>query len=547
MFVIQHSMEKIIEVVPNFSTSDPLVIKKIASAIKSVPNTRLLNVEPDIDYNRVVVTFVGDPNSVGEAAFQAIKMASKEIDMSLHHGEHPRIGATDVCPFVPVKDVNEEVCINIAKEVAKRVAAELQIPTYLYAKAATSPQRVKLSDIRSGEYEGLEEKLKNPDWAPDYGEPKFNKKSGATVIGVRDFLIAYNVNLDTQNVDISKKIGGLVRESGRFVEQNGEKVRVPGLLKGIQGMGVALERPERKLTQVSMNVLNFKEQTKMHEAFEEVKKQAEKLGVNVTGSEIVGLVPLDAILFAGRFYAPEEEDEEKLIEIAVKKLGLNDLDPFYPNKKIIELIINSNFLIDLTLSEFLANLSSSSPTPGGGSVAALGGALASSLMTMVSNLTIGREKYAQVENEIKYIKTNLEKISSEINELIDEDTFAFNKVMSAYKVPKTETEQRQKAIEKASIYASEIPLRVAELSKKLLDSAIILAEKGNKNAISDVGVAVLFASSTIKGALMNVKINLFGIKDQNQINQFREKIQEIEKDLDSQVNQILSLVEKEFS
>ena len=332
-------MDKIIECVPNFSTSDPAVIEEIKKAINNVPNVRLLNVEPDSDYNRVVVTFVGTLESVSEAAFEAISKGTELINMETHKGEHPRLGAIDVCPVVPVKGATTDECVMIAHALGERVAKELQVPIYFYGKAASSEERVKLSNIRKGEYEGLAEKIVLPEWKPDAGEAEFNGKSGAFVIGVRDFLIAYNVNLDTEDVEKTKEIGGIVRESGYWVEKDGERVREPGLLKGIQGMGVSLDRPGRKLTQVSMNVVNYKKTTKPHEVYEEIKKLAVERGANVTGSEIVGLIPLEAILEAGKFYASEEENQEKLIKIAIEKLGLSDLDEFKAEEKIIELMI----------------------------------------------------------------------------------------------------------------------------------------------------------------------------------------------------------------
>jgi len=332
-------MDKIIECVPNFSTSDPTVIKAITDAIEAIYDIKLLNVDPDVDYNRVVITFVGTPESVGEAAFQGIVKATDLIDMKEHKGEHPRIGATDVCPFVPIKGVTDEECIQIARQLAEKVANELKVPTYLYAKAATSEERVRLPNIRKGEYEGLREKIVDPKWKPDFGEPIFNERSGAYVIGARDFLIAYNVNIDSEDVEIATAIGRTVRESGWWVEKDGQKVREPGLFEGIQGMGVTLERPDRKLTQVSMNVMNYRELTKPHEVFEEIKRLATEKGVSVTGSEIVGLIPLEAILMTGKYYATNEEDEGQLIKIAIDNLGLSDLDEFIPEQKIIELMI----------------------------------------------------------------------------------------------------------------------------------------------------------------------------------------------------------------
>lgn len=332
-------MEKIVECVPNFSTANPNVIKEITDAISAVSGVQLLNVEPDADYNRTVVTFVGLPEKIGEAAFQGFVQAAELIDMRSHKGEHPRLGAIDVCPFVPVKGVTDDDCIQIAQQLASRVAQELNIPVYLYGKATTKEEREKLPNIRKGEYEGLPKKIVDPEWKPDFGEPVFNERSGASVIGVRDFLIAYNVNIDSEDDTAAVEIGRIVRESGWWVVKDGEKVREPGLFKGIQGMGVSLERPDRKLTQVSMNIMNYKHETKPHEVFEEIKKLASEKGVNVTGSEIVGLIPLEAILMAGKYYTPNEDSQDQLIQIAIDNLGLSDLDEFVPEHKIIELMI----------------------------------------------------------------------------------------------------------------------------------------------------------------------------------------------------------------
>lgn len=539
-------MEKIVESVPNFSTSDPKVIREISSAIKSVKGIRLLNLEPDSDYNRTVVTFVGSPEKVGEAAFRAIAKAGELIDMTIHKGEHPRMGATDVCPFIPVKEVSDEECIAIANTVAKRVAEELNIPTYLYGRAAREEKREKLSDIRKGEYEGFRAKILDPEWKPDYGKPVYNEKSGATTIGVRGFLIAYNVNIDAEDVAIAREIGGLIRESGRWVEENGQRIRVPGKLKGIQGMGVTLEKDGRKLTQVSMNVVDFQQFTKMHIAFEEVKKLAEQMGASVTGSEIVGLVPLQAIIEAGKYYAPGENDDSVLIQTAIERLGLSDLDEFIPKKKIIELMITENKLTDLSVESFLNELASDSPTPGGGSVAALGGALSAALTSMVSNLTIGKKKFEKVENEMRSIQLEAQSIYENLQDMIDEDAEAFNRVMAAYGTPKDDPTRSQN-IQQSMIYAAEVPAKVASTIFDLLDLTYEVASKGNPNAITDAGVAALFADAAIRGALYNVRINLLSIKDPNIKSKIQNRIDNIMKELDQKKNRVIELVEKEFS
>jgi glutamate formiminotransferase/formiminotetrahydrofolate cyclodeaminase len=539
-------MEKIVECVPNFSTSDPGIIKQITNAIKQVANTRLLNVEPDADYNRVVVTFVTTPKSAVEAAFAGIAKATELIDMQSHKGEHPRMGATDVTPFIPVKGISDEECITIAKNLAKKIADELNVPTYLYGKAASNDERIKLSNIRKGQYEGLAEKIIQPEWKPDYGNPGFNSKSGAYVIGVRDFLIAYNINLKAEEVSIAKEVAELIRETGRLVEKDGEKVRVPGMLKGVQGMGFPLEREGRKLTQVSMNVVDFKNQSKPHEAFEAAKKLAEERGTTVTGSEIVGLVPLEAILDAGKFYLPNETNQDKLITIAIEKLGLSDLDDFNPKRKIIELMIQEEFLFDLPISEFIEELASSKPAPGGGSVAALGGALAASLTTMVANLSVGKEKYADVEDTMMEIIAKSITMTKQFGNAIDDDSDAFNQVMNAFRIPK-ENPSRPTAIQGAFVKAAEVPLNVASMAYNLFDLIHTVADKGNKNTITDAGVAALFAEATVRGALFNVQINLISIKDEELKSSISKKINSILSDVSVKRDRILEIVNQEIS
>ncbi|MHA2028726.1 MAG: glutamate formimidoyltransferase [Candidatus Kariarchaeaceae archaeon] len=540
-------MDKIVECVPNFSTADPDVIKQISKAIKSVKGVKLLNVEPDPDYNRVVVTFVGSPDTVGEGAFQALAKATELIDMQSHKGEHPRLGSCDVTPFIPVKDVSIEDCVTIAKTLAQRVALDLKVPTYLYGSAATQNERKLLSNIRKGQYEGLSDKIVQPEWTPDYGEPIFVPKSGAYVIGVRDFLIAYNVNLDSQDNSVAKEVGELVRESGRLVEKDGEKVRIPGALKGIQGMGFPLERGSRKLTQVSMNVQDFRNKTKPHEAFELVKKLSEERGVEVSGSEIVGLIPKQAVIEAGKYYLPDETNETKLIDTAISKMGFSDLEPFVPEKKIIELMIDSENLIDLTVEEFIDSVASNKPAPGGGSVSALGGAFASALGAMVANLSIGKEKYQESENELQEAFNKLNDFTVRLKNAIDEDTLAFNSLMKAFRLPKDDPDYRKMKIQKAIEYATKIPLSVAEDVYDSLQYIKLVAEKGNKNAITDAGVAILFADAAIKGAILNVKINLLSINDPGVKGLVEQRISKIQKNLKLRKGEILDLVDKELS
>lgn len=539
-------MDRIVECVPNFSTADPVVIKEITNAIKSVTGIKLLNVEPDPDYNRVVVTLVGTPKNVGEGAFQALATATKLIDMQVHKGEHPRLGACDVTPFIPVKDVSIAECVQIAKILAERVATELGVPTYLYGEAATSDDRKLLSNIRKGQYEGISEKITQTEWKPDFGEAEFVAKSGAYVIGVRDFLIAYNVNLDSADNKVAKEVGELVRESGKLIEKDGEKVRVPGQLKGIQGMGFPLERDGRKLTQVSMNVQDFRNKAKPHEAFELVKKLSEERGVKVTGSEVVGLIPLEAVIEAGKFYLPDETNEDKLVDKAIEKMGFSDLEPFIPAKKIIELMIGTENLIDLTVDQFVDDVSSKKPAPGGGSVSAVGGAFAAALGAMVANLSIGKEKYQEAEFELIEALNSLEAIKMRLKGYVDEDTNAFNTLMKAFRIPKDDEEYRKKKIQDASKYATQIPLDVALDSFEALAHIKVVAEKGNKNAITDAGVAALFAEAAVRGALLNVKINLLSIKDDAFKELVSSKMQQLETNVDSRKNAILNIVNQEL-
>jgi len=541
-------MDRIVECVPNFSTADPVVVKEISKGIKSVKGVKLLNVEPDPDYNRTVVTFVGSPDDVGEGAFQALAKATEIIDMQTHKGEHPRLGACDVTPFIPVKDVSIDECVQIAKKLAKRVADELGVPTYLYGNAATSEDRKLLSRIRKGQYEGLAEKIVQPEWKPDYGEAKFVPKSGAYVIGVRDFLIAYNVNLDSEDNAVAKEVGELVRESGRLVDKDGEKIRIPGALKGIQGMGFPLERDGRKLTQVSMNVQDFRNKTKLHEAFELVKKLSEEREVKVTGSEVVGLIPKQAVLEAGQFYQPDETNESKLIDIAIEKMGFSDLERFIPEKKIIELMIDQGEnLVDMTVEEFVEGVSSSKPAPGGGSVSALGGAFATALGLMVANLSIGKDKYQDVEEDLKLAMDKLNSLNARLLEAVDEDTNAFNSLMKAFRIPKDDPEYRSSKIQQATEYATKIPLLVAENLYESLEYIKIVAEKGNKNAITDAGVAVLFADAAIRGALLNVKINLLSLKDPGVKGLVQQRASRIQSNLKKKKGEILDIIDKEIS
>jgi glutamate formiminotransferase / formiminotetrahydrofolate cyclodeaminase len=523
---------KLIECVPNFSEGRDLQkIKAITDAIESVKGARLLDVDPGADTNRTVVTFVADPEAVVEAAFLAIKKAAELIDMRQHSGAHARMGATDVCPFIPVAGVTVEECIALAEKLAERVADELSIPVYLYEDAAREEKRRNLATIRQGEYEGLSDKLKDPDWKPDFGEAVFNTKSGATVIGVREFLIAYNVNLNTRDRKLAHDIALTIREQGRLKrdatgavikDEAGNKLREPGLLKNCKAVGWYID--SYQCAQVSINLTNFNV-TNVHHAFEAVSAEAQKRGLRVTGSELVGLIPLKAIKEAGAFYlerqgkSPGVPDEE-LLRIAVQSLGLAELSPFKPEEKIIDYMVapkDAAPLVKMTLREFANELSVDSPAPGGGSVSAVSGALAAGLASMVAHLTIGKKGYESQQETMLKLPVKAQALKDALLKLIDDDTAAFNQVMAAMKLPKKSDEQkaaRAEALELATQQAIRVPLTVAELSLEAMKLCEIVARDGNKNSLSDAGVGALQALAALEGAIMNVLINLPGVTDE---------------------------------
>ena len=521
---------KLVECVPNFSEGrDREKINTITKEIESTPQVTLLDVDPGESTNRTVVTFIGTPEGVKQAAFKAIKKASEILDMTKHKGAHSRIGATDVCPFVPVSGVTMEDCVKLARELGEKIAKELDIPVYLYEEAAQKPERKNLATIREGEYEGLAEKLKDPEWAPDYGKPVFNPKSGATVIGAREFLIAYNINFNTKDRRLAHEIALNIRERGRakrdkegkiIRDDDGKAIKVPGKFKDIKAVGWYVE--DYGIAQLSINFTNYKI-SPPHIVFDEVIKEAQKLGLRVTGSELVGLIPKEALLMAGRHYLQKQRrnpgvPEEELIRTAALSLGLNDVAPFDPAKKIIEYQFKEveNSLLDLNLREFANELSIDSPAPGGGSTAALSGALSAALSSMVANLTTGKTGYENVQKDVIKIATTAQVLKDEFLRAVDLDTLAFNKVMDAMKMAKKTDEQkkeRDKAIEEASKEATLVPLGVLEKSIEALKLAKEIALKGNKNSLSDAGVAGLMAQAAAEGACYNVKINLPGLED----------------------------------
>jgi glutamate formiminotransferase/formiminotetrahydrofolate cyclodeaminase len=523
-------MMKLVECVPNFSEGRDLGrIELITNEIGATDGVTLLDVDPGKDTNRTVVTFVGTPEGAVEAAFRAIAKAAEVIDMSQHKGAHARMGATDVCPFVPVSGLDMDDCAELARKLGRRVGDELGIPVYLYEYAASKPERRSLPNVRAGEYEGLAQKLKDPEWKPDFGPAEFKPGPGATVIGAREFLIAYNVNLNTRNTKIAKEIAFAIREKGRIKrdtsrkimrDEDGKAVRTPGKFKECKAVGWYMEDFGR--AQVSINLTNYKI-TPPHLVFDECSRLAEGLGARVTGSELVGLIPLEAMLMAGRYYLKKQGrtrgvPEEELIHIAVLSMGLSDLYPFEKEKKIIEYQVRKGeSLTGMTLNGFTDLLSTDAPAPGGGSVAALCGALSGALSSMVAALTHGKKGYEAAFDEADEIGVEGQRLKDEFLADVDRDTEAFNRVMAAMRMPKkTDKDKaaREAAMEKASKEATLVPLNVLRRTWEAAVLARRIAEKGNKNSVSDAGVAALAARTAAEGAYLNVAINLPGIADE---------------------------------
>ena len=519
---------KLIECVPNFSEGrNEDIINQITSEIKSVSNVKLLDVDPGKDTNRTVVTFAGNPDDVIEAAFLAISKASELIDMSKHEGAHPRMGATDVCPLIPIKGVSVDECIEYSHKLAKKVAQKLKIPIFMYEKSASSKSRQNLAKIRQGEYEGMSDKLKMKDWKPDYGPDELHIKSGVTAIGVREFLIAYNINLNTSDKKLASDIALDIREAGRakrdengkiIRDKDGVMVKVPGTLKSVKAVGWFLD--EYNVAQVSMNLIDYKT-TSVHRVFEEVRKQAQKRGLRVTGSELVGLIPLDSLLEAGRYYLQEQNKtsgvpDSQLIHIAVKSMGLDEMYPFNNDEKIIDYMIDdSGKLINKTISNFADEVSSDSPAPGGGSISALAGSLSASLTSMVANLSHDKKQFKD-KKFINDIACRSQELKNKFLVLIDEDTDAFDRLMVSFRLPKkseSEIKFRENQILVMSKSVTEVPLEVLEKSLIALDLALEVLKINNTNCISDAGVAGEMAYSCGYGAYYNVKINLIDLKD----------------------------------
>lgn len=561
-------MKQLIECVPNFSEGrDPAILKQITDVIEAVEGVTLLDVDPGKATNRTVVTFVGEPAVVIEAAFQAIKKACEVIDMSKHSGEHPRMGATDVCPLIPIAHISMEETARWASRLGERVGRELDLPVYLYEAAATKPERKNLALIRSGEYEGLPEKLANPDWKPDFGPAQFNARSGATVIGARDFLIAYNVNLNTTSVRRANSVAFDVREKGRVLndpatgkplkDAAGEPLREPGLLKGVKAIGWFIE--EYSIAQISMNITDISA-TPLHLAFEACCKSADSRGMRVTGSELVGLVPLHVMLSAGKYFLRKQQrsvgvSDAELIKIAVKSMGLDELAPFDPQRKIIEYNLETSnsaaqkALIKKDLRAFADETAAESPAPGGGSISAYVGALGVSLATMVANLSSHKRGWDERWEEFSDAAERGQQLKDALLRAVDEDTDAFNAIMAAFGLPNGTPEEksaRKAAVQAATRKAIEVPFRVMTLSLDSFSLIRQMAETGNPNSVTDAGVGALCARAAVRGAFLNVKINASGLDDKNYAAQVVADGEKMAKQADEAEQRIMEIVESKI-
>ena len=531
-------MEKLVECVPNFSEGrDQSKIDEIVDHMNTVSQVTVLDVDPGFDTNRTVVTLVGSMEAIAEAAFKGIKRAAEILDMSQHSGTHPRLGATDVCPFIPVSGVSDDECIELSKQVGKRVGDELDIPVYLYEKSAQSTERVKLPDIRKGEYEGLAEKLADPDWKPDFGPAELHVKGGATVMGCRDFLIAYNINLNTRDHRLATDIAFELREAGRSKRipnpksknlldgeivrhEDGKPIKVAGLFKDIKAIGWYVDSFNR--AQISINFNNYKVST-IHDVFDEACRLADERGIRVTGSELVGLIPLEAVLMAGKHYLKKQNRSpgvpvKDIVECAVQSLGLNDVTPFNPKEKIIDYAVKKEDrpLKSLVKTDFVEELSTNSPAPGGGSVSALAGSLGAALSSMVAALTQEKKKMLDSKPLMDSIGVEAQELKDRLAFLVDEDTEAFNTVMEANRLSSANDEEKElkkNALDKANKYAIDIPMETAQKCLRIIELAESLVEKGNPNSVSDAGVAAEVALAGLRGACMNVMINLPGVDD----------------------------------
>jgi glutamate formiminotransferase/formiminotetrahydrofolate cyclodeaminase len=560
--------KQLIECVPNFSEGrDKAVIKQITDAIESVEGIKLLDVDAGAATNRTVVTFVGEPKAVAQAAFLAVKKAAQVIDMRAHKGAHPRIGATDVLPLIPIAGITLEECADIARELAKRIYGELGIPVYNYEAAANKPERKNLAVCRRGEYEGLAKRLCDPDEAPDFGPAEFTEqaaRSGATVVGARDFLVAVNFNLNTTSAKLANEVAFDVREKGRaqreggkpngklIKDANGNTVFNPGTLKGTKAIGWFID--EYGIAQVSMNITDRKT-TPLYIAFEEVSRAAAARGLRVSGAEIIGLLPKDELINAAKYFLHKQKrsagvSEKELIKIAVKSMGLSEIAPFKPEEKVIEYLLcagdKNKKLVDMSCKTFAEETASESPAPGGGSVAAYAGALGAALATMVANLSAGKAGWEERLEEFSTAAQKGQRIAAELLALVDEDTAAFNKIMAVFSMPKKTDEEkssRAKALQAATLYAAQVPLKTMRAALEIFELAKNMAEDGNPNSVSDAGVGALMARSAVLGAELNVKINAAGLEDRavakeltDEAAQIAAKAEKLEKEILKTVN-----------
>lgn len=556
-------MKKLIECVPNFSEGrDMNIIKQITNEIESVEGVKLLNVDPGKATNRTVVTFVGEPEAVINAAFLAIKKAGELIDMSKHKGEHPRMGATDVCPLIPISNISMEETAEYAKKLGKRVGEELKIPIYLYEAAQSNKSRSNLSVIRAGEYEGFFKKIKLPEWKPDFGPAEFDAKRGATVIGARDFLVAYNINLNTTSTRRANSIAFDVREAGRVLREgnpltgkivtnpDGTPKSIPGSLKCVKAIGWFIE--EYGVAQISMNLTNINV-TPVHIAFDEVCKKANERGIRVTGSELVGLIPLKAMLDAGKYFLRKQNrsvgvNEKELIKIAIKSMGLDELAPFKPEERIIEYLLKEKAdskLVSMTLVDFANETASESIAPGGGSISAYVGSLGASLATMVANLSSHKKGWDDRWEEFSNWAEKGNYYKDELIRLVDQDTAAFNRIVMAFGLPKATEEEkiiRKQAVQEATKFAIEIPFKVMETTYESMQVIKAMVELGNPNSVTDAGVGALCARSAVIGAYMNVRINATGYDDKNYVNDIVAKGKKIEEQTIALEAEILKIV-----
>ena len=556
-------MKKLIECVPNFSEGrDMEVIRKITDEIEKTGGVKLLDVDPGAATNRTVVTFVGEPDDVVEAAWRAVKKASEVIDMRKHKGEHPRMGATDVCPLVPVANISMEETVEYARKLARRIGEELEIPVYCYENAAFADERKNLANCRAGEYEGMPEKLKDPKWKPDFGPAAFNAKTGVTAVGARDFLVAFNVNLNTTSTRRANSIAFDVRERGRpkregnpitgkiVKDEKGKPVMMPGSLKAVKAIGWFIE--EYGIAQISMNLTNISI-TPVHIAFDEACRKAEARGIRVTGSELVGLIPLKAMLDAGKYFLKKQQrstgvSQKELLKIAVMSMGLDDLKPFKPKEKIIEFMLGGDEgekLVGMDLTAFADETASESPAPGGGSISAYVGSLGVSLGTMVANLSSHKRGWDDRWEEFSAWADTGQALKDELLFLVDEDTRAFNRIMDGYGMPKgspEEQEARHHAIQEASKYAMQIPFRVMEKSLESMEVMKAMAETGLEASVSDAGVGALCARTAVMGAYLNVKINASGVDDKEFTGDLLARGADIEKKALEKEEEILGIV-----